>query len=41
MFVLDAGDVWGEPHVVGLLNPVTKYREDKHLRMHDTPFDVR
>ena len=29
------------PQIVGMNNPVTAYKENKHLRRHDTPFDAR
>ena len=29
------------PHVVGMNNPTTAFKENKQLRRHETPFDTR
>lgn len=41
-FMLE-GDYTGmqTPHVVGMNNPTTAFKENKQLRRHETPFDTR
>lgn len=41
-FLLE-GDYTGmqTPHVVGMNNPTTAFKENKQLRRHETPFDTR
>lgn len=40
-FVMTADDSFGTPDVVGVENLHTRYREDKRLRVHKTPFEER
>lgn len=40
-FMVDNDDSYGPPNIVGVENLHTQYREDKRLRVHDTPFEVR
>ena len=40
-FVMTANDSFGTPNVVGVENLNTQYREDKRLRVHETPFEER
>ena len=37
------GDYMGmqTPHIVGMNNPTTAFKENKQLRRHETPFDTR
>ena len=41
-FMLE-GDYMGmqTPHIVGMNNPITAFRENKQLKRHETPFDTR
>lgn len=41
-FMLE-GDYMGmqTPHIVGMNNPTTAFRENKQLKRHETPFDTR
>ena len=41
-FMLE-GDYMGmqTPHIVGMNNPTTAFKENKQLRRHETPFDTR
>jgi len=38
---MDKDDSFGTPQVVGVENLSTQYREDKRLRVHETPFELR
>ncbi len=42
-FVFDATRVasGGTPRVIGVANPAGRFREDRSLRVHDTPFEQR
>ena len=40
-FIVDKDDTYGAPNIVGVENLHTQYREDKRLRVHETPFEVR
>ena len=38
---MDTNSSWGTPQVVGVENLNTQFREDKRLRVHETPFELR
>ena len=38
---MDTDSSWGTPQVVGVENLNTQFREDKRLRVHETPFELR
>jgi hypothetical protein len=38
---MDKDDGFGTPQVVGVQNLTNQYREDKRLRVHETPFELR
>lgn len=40
-FVVDQADSYGPPNISGVENLHTQYREDKRLRVHETPFEIR
>ena len=39
--MVDQDDSYGPPNIVGVENLHSQYREDKRLRVHETPFEVR
>lgn len=40
-FLLDGHSGLQTPHIVGMNNPTTAFKENKQLRRHETPFDAR
>ena len=40
-FVVTSDDSFGTPDVVGVANLLSQYREDRRLRVHETPFEER
>ncbi len=40
-FVVNSDDSFGTPGVVGVANMLSRYHEDRRLRVHETPFEER